>query len=130
MTINPIRILISETYNPISGSLKKLICELSNKVQLTEKERCADIIVSFSYHNEDDILEMNTMSNMALEFPDKKIVFLSWFHPMDDYDKYRHLFNPGNPACVLMDTNRYRILQLPVNKEILIDNILELNKFD
>jgi len=102
---------------------------MSNKVQLIEEERCADIIVSFAYHDENDILEMKTMSNMVREFPNKKIVFLSWFHPLDDYDKYRHLFNPGNPACVLMDANKYRILQLPVHKEILIDNILELNKF-
>ena len=103
---------------------------MSSKVQLAEVERCADIIVSFAYHDEDDILEMKNMSYMVAEFPDKKIVFLSWFHPMDDYDEYRHLFNPGNPACALMDSNRYRILQLPVNKEILIGNILELNKFD
>lgn len=129
MTKNPIKILISNTFNPISGSLKILISEMGAVAQLTEEEIFADIIVSFAYHEEDDILEMKTMSNMIREFPDKKIVFLSWFHPLDDFDKYRHFFNPGNPACVLMDANRYRILQLPVNKEMLIGNILELNKF-
>ena len=98
-------------------------------VQLTEEEIFADIIVSFAYHDIDDIVDMKTMSNMTMKFPDKKIIFLSWFHPLDDNDKYRHLFNPGNPACVLMDANRYRILQLPVNKEMLIGNILELTKF-
>lgn len=129
MTINPIKILISDTFNPISGSLKNLISEMGSIVQLTEEEIFADIIVSFAYHDEDDIVEMKTLSNMTREFPDKKIVFLSWFHPLVDYDKYKHLFNPGNPACILMDANKYRILQLPVNKEILIGNILELTKF-
>ena len=99
---------------------------MGNKVQFTEDEIYADIIVSFAYHDEDDILEMKTMGNMTRDFPDKKIIFLSWFHPLDDYDKYKNLFNPRNPACILMDANRYRILHLPVYKEILIANILEL----
>jgi len=88
----------------------------------------ADIIISFAYHDNDDIVEMKTMGNMTREFPKKKIVFLSWFHPLVDYDKYKHLFNPGNPACILMDANKYRILQLPINKDVLIGNILELTK--
>jgi hypothetical protein len=129
MTKNPVKILILDKYNPISGALKNLISEMGSIIQLTEEQIFADIIVSFAYHDEDDIMEMKTLSNMTREFPAKKIVFLSWFHPLDDYDKYRHLFNPGNPACVLMDANRYRILQLPVTKEMLIGNILELTKF-
>lgn len=129
MAITSIKILISDAYNPISGSIKNLINEMDTKVKLTEKENCADIILSLAYHDEYDIAEMKTMSRMTKEFPNKKIIFLSWFHHIDDSDKYQHFFNPRNPACILMDANKYRILQLPVNKEMLISNISELTSF-
>ena len=128
MSKNPFKILIMDAYNPISGPLKNLVIEKGDILQHTDEEMFADIIISFAYHDNDDIVEMKTMGNMTREFPKKKIVFLSWFHPLVDYDKYKHLFNPGNPACILMDANKYRILQLPINKDVLIGNILELIK--
>ncbi|MDD3944788.1 MAG: hypothetical protein WC240_08745 [Bacilli bacterium] len=121
-------IFISDVFNPLYDSLKNIIVENGEIGQLTVREDDSDIIISFAYNDKEDILEMSAMMKMITKFPKKKIVFLSWFHPLVDYDKYKHLFNPGNPACILMDANKYRILQLPINKDVLIGNILELTK--
>ena len=75
MSKNPFKILIMDAYNPISGPLKNLVIEKGDILQHTDEEMFADIIISFAYHDNDDIVEMKTMGNMTREFPKKKIVF-------------------------------------------------------
>lgn len=120
------KIYIEETHNPLLPALKGFIAD--EGYILEKKMGIAEIIISFAYHNEREIIQMDTMCDILLNHPGKKIIFLSWFHIVNNYDKYSSLFSPEKPSCVLMDSNQYRILQLPVSKKDLVNSISELAK--
>lgn len=126
-TINT-KIYIESKNNPLIFSLQKMIQKEYKDFQLENDIRKADLIISFAYHHKDDIEEMNTMSKLItdIKYSRKKIIFLSWLHPLDDHSKYRKLFNPEESTCVLMDASKYLILKLPITKKDIITAINQL----
>lgn len=115
-------IYIDNRNNPIVDQLAFII-KSASLFQIKEDATNADVLLSFAYHNINDIVEMSTMGNLVKQFPDKRIIFLSWFHAIENLDKYCHMFSPEKPTCILLDAKKYRILQLPVTKRDIIESI-------
>lgn len=126
-----VHVYIEKKFNPFVSTLREVINK-SVDIELTEKSSEAGVIISFSYHNKDDVVEMATMGEVINKkgYEEKKFIFLSWFHPWNDEKYYRSLFSPEKATCVLMDTDRYHILQLPVTKNDIIESISFLSKAD
>lgn len=118
-------IYIEEANNPLVDDLKS---SLSSFASIAQRPEDAEIIICIAYHHKEDVLAMQAMSNMVNSQPGKKIIFLSWFHPVKDLDRYTRLFSPEAETCILMDTARYHILQLPVDYDSIINSIRSLHQ--
>lgn len=123
------KIYIEENFNPLLEELEKLI-KNQKGYEVAKSPLSATIIISFAYGNDEDVLKMSFMGKMIFEdgWENKKIIFLSWFHPWDDLVYYDSLFSPESQTCVLLDTDRYRLLQLPVIQKEIIETINSFSK--
>jgi len=120
------KIHIAGTNNPLMPWFKEILTEEGHTI--IKEISSSDLIIAFGYSNKNDIVEMGNMGTLALnkKYTGKRVIFLSWFHPVEDIKHFSHLFTPERATCVLMDGVRFRILQLPVTRQLIINTIEQL----
>lgn len=117
-------IYIEKNNNPIISMIEHSI-SLNKQYLLTKNIESADVILSFAY-SEKELTKMDKMKGEFESTPTKKIIFFSWFHAWNNFSAFQEIFSPERESCVLMNAHKYRIVQLPVSKNELMDEILHL----
>lgn len=103
----------------LKNELSKAIANSEvNNFNIVDVSDSADLILSTVYDPfSKSKVKMDFLKQTLEDYPGVKGIFLSWFHPFDDFEMYSNLFSPEHSSCILMDTNKYRILQLPVTSQ-------------
>lgn len=117
-------IYIDKNNNPIISMIEQSI-SLHKQYLLTKNIESADVILTFAY-SEKDFIKMDKMKGESESIQTKKIIFFSWFHPWNNFSAFQEIFSPERESCVLMNADKYRIVQLPISKNELMDEISHL----
>ncbi len=80
------------------------------------------LVIAMAYFSETTIVDMSDLRDflpLMDKFTHLKFIFLSWFHPIQDVQRFQSFFayadQPNNAANGLMNTTRVRLLQLPID---------------
>jgi hypothetical protein len=90
--------------------------------ELDEIDRTHQLVIAMAYLSDENIVEMNDLTSfldLIDEYRHLKFIFLAWFHPIQDARMFQSFFaysrQPNTQKQGLMNTDRVRLLQLPVD---------------
>ena len=120
------KIYINELNNPLVSGLREIFKQKGYLLVSDLKD--SDLIISFAYSKNNDFISMEGMKNILFNknYDNKQIIFLSWFNFKNEIKHYLDFLNPEKQECIIMDSSKYRILQLPIADYSLFNSVQSL----